>query len=96
MAIYAYCHIPQQGVSPLQCPNEECRRTWPVGVVAFQLTRAIQSYIRRYQEGWVICEEPTCGVRTRARTVHGTKCLRAQCTGELTFEVGMIFARIFN
>lgn len=35
-----------------------------------------------------MCDDPTCGQRTRSMSVYGRRCLRVGCRGAVGFEVG--------
>ncbi|KAF9244111.1 hypothetical protein BU15DRAFT_86076 [Melanogaster broomeanus] len=51
-----------------------------------QLEVQIRACIGRYYEGWTICEDPTCGHRTRSMGVYGRRCVRQGCRGTARFE----------
>jgi len=51
------------------------------------LVTQIRENISKYYEGWTICDDPTCGNRTRMMGVYGRRCLRQGCRGTVTFEV---------
>jgi len=52
-----------------------------------QLDIQIRSYIQKFYEGWLVCDEPTCGNRSRMMRVYGKKCLVPACRGNVHFEV---------
>ena len=52
-----------------------------------QLEVQIREHISKYYEGWTVCDDSTCGNRTRAMGVYGRRCLRPTCQGTVTFEV---------
>lgn len=52
-----------------------------------QLEFQIREAISKYYEGWTLCEDPTCGYRTRMMSVYGRRCLRPGCRGRVAFEV---------
>ncbi|KZP01754.1 DNA polymerase alpha catalytic subunit, partial [Calocera viscosa TUFC12733] len=51
-----------------------------------QLDRAIRDHIAKYYEGWMVCDDPTCGNRTRSMGVYGRRCMRPGCHGSMAFE----------
>jgi hypothetical protein len=52
-----------------------------------QLETQIREHISKYYEGWTVCEDQTCGQRTRKMGVWGRRCLRQGCKGKVAFEV---------
>ncbi|KAH9884539.1 hypothetical protein F4778DRAFT_553714 [Xylariomycetidae sp. FL2044] len=75
-----------QGVSCSKCaspiPN--------LSVVA-QVEHAIRAATSRYYEGWLVCDDPSCGNRTRQMTVYGARCLGPKglasgCLGRMRYE----------
>ncbi|KAF8880166.1 DNA polymerase alpha zinc finger-domain-containing protein, partial [Infundibulicybe gibba] len=53
---------------------------------------SFEAQIRRcvswYYEGWTVCGDSTCGIRTQTMGVYGWQCLRAGCGGTVRFEYG--------
>ncbi|RDB16000.1 DNA polymerase alpha catalytic subunit [Hypsizygus marmoreus] len=66
------------------CPS--CSITMSTGSLMIQLECQIRDYIGKYYEGWVECNDPTCGYRTRMMGVYGRRCLRPGCRGTVSFE----------
>lgn len=57
----------------ITCP--QCKTTFrPLTVVA-QLESQIRALLARYYEGWLTCDDPSCGASTRGMSVYGTRCL---------------------
>jgi hypothetical protein len=52
-----------------------------------QLEVQIREFIGRYYEGWMVCNDSTCGNRTRMMGVYGRNCLKFECKGRVSFEV---------
>lgn len=50
-----------------------------------QLLVAIRAHVRRYYEGWMVCDE--CRSRTRMISVYGRRCLKSGCKGIMASEV---------
>ncbi|KAF7726453.1 DNA-directed DNA polymerase alpha catalytic subunit pol1 [Apophysomyces ossiformis] len=68
----------------LQC--NACQKTMDFFSVRMQLVAMIRSVIRRYYHGWLICEDDTCGQRTRMMSVFGRRCLSEGCHGAMKRE----------
>ncbi|KAJ7708740.1 DNA polymerase alpha catalytic subunit [Mycena rosella] len=66
------------------CPA--CRGKISTGSLQMQLETQIRQHISKYYEGWTVCEDPTCGHRTRKMGVWGRRCLKQGCKGKVTFE----------
>ncbi|TBU30600.1 DNA polymerase alpha catalytic subunit [Dichomitus squalens] len=70
--------------SGLVCP--QCRAAVSVASVQTQLEVQIREHIAKYYESWTICDDATCGNRTRMMGVYGRRCLRPGCRGTVAFE----------
>ncbi|KAF9525116.1 hypothetical protein CPB83DRAFT_860041 [Crepidotus variabilis] len=66
------------------CPA--CSKSIKVGSIQAQLEVQIREHIAKYYEGWTICDDQTCGNRTRMMRVYGRRCLRPDCMGKVSFE----------
>ncbi|KXJ97425.1 DNA polymerase [Microdochium bolleyi] len=86
-----------------------CSALIPNLSIVAQVEHAIRTQSARYYEGWLCCDEPQCGARTRQMSVYGTKCLGPQgraagCLGRMRYELGereaynqlLYFASIFD
>ncbi|KAI8579056.1 hypothetical protein K450DRAFT_175568 [Umbelopsis ramanniana AG] len=73
-------------VSGLQCPNGLCKEVIMFHSLRTQLMTAIRSHIRRYYDGWLVCDDTSCGNRTRMMSVFGRRCLNEGCRGYMTPE----------
>ncbi|KAK9761960.1 DNA-directed DNA polymerase alpha catalytic subunit pol1 [Basidiobolus ranarum] len=62
-------------VTGFKCPNASCGQLASVGSLAVQLKLAIRSHISQYNEGWLVCEDPQCGHRSKSMSVYGRRCL---------------------
>ena len=51
-----------------------------------QLEVQIRACIGRYYQGWTVCDDATCGHRTRSMSVYGRRCVRPACRGVARFE----------
>ncbi|KAF8202326.1 hypothetical protein BJ912DRAFT_944501 [Pholiota molesta] len=65
------------------CPA--CSKTISPGSLQTQLETQIREFIAKYYEGWTLCDDPTCGNRTRMMGVYGRRCLRSGCKGKVSF-----------
>jgi DNA polymerase alpha subunit A len=65
-----------------------CAAALGVPSMLVQLEVQVRAAIARYYEGWTVCDDPTCGQRTRAMSVYGRRCLRTGCRGTVAFEYG--------
>ncbi|KAI8628666.1 hypothetical protein F5Y19DRAFT_109467 [Xylariaceae sp. FL1651] len=78
--------VTAQGVS---CPS--CSSTIPNISIIAQLEYAIRAQTSRYYEGWLVCDDASCGNRTRQLSVYGTRCmgpkgLATGCLGRMRYE----------
>ncbi|ORX91154.1 hypothetical protein K493DRAFT_409457 [Basidiobolus meristosporus CBS 931.73] len=62
-------------VSGFKCPNPSCGKYASLGSLAAQLKLAIRTHISQYNEGWLVCEDPQCGHRSKSMSVYGRRCL---------------------
>lgn len=69
------------------CPA--CRVPMGAASLQVQLEGQIRGHVARYYEGWVVCDDQTCEMKTRMMSVYGRRCLRAGCRGHVMFEVGL-------
>lgn len=73
------------------CSNTECRKAFSTMVIAVQLESQIRAQTSAYYEGWLVCDDPSCGNRTRQISVYGHRCLGLQgraegCLGRMSYE----------
>lgn len=52
-----------------------------------QLEVQIREHISKYYLHWTVCDDQTCGVRTRSQGVYGRTCIRPGCQGTPRQEV---------
>lgn len=77
----------------ITCPNAECQKPLANLTVVAQLEHQIRMLLARYYEGWLVCDDPSCGNRTRQMSVYGHRCLGPQglgkgCLGRMGWEAG--------
>jgi len=75
----------------LACPHEACKALIPNLTVVAQMESQIRQHIARYYAGWLVCDDPSCGMRTRQMSVYGHRCLGPKgtglgCLGRMHFE----------
>lgn len=73
------------------CPT--CAAVLPTLSVVAQVETAIRALTARYYEGWLVCDDASCGNRTRQISVAGARCLGPKglardCSGKMRYEVG--------
>ena len=76
----------------ITCPSESCRRPFPTLTLVAQLEHAIRLQTSRYYDGYLVCDDSSCGNRTRQMSVYGHRCLgprgRAEgCLGRMRYEM---------
>ncbi|KAK7031479.1 DNA polymerase [Favolaschia claudopus] len=76
------------------CPNASCNMPISAGSLQVQLETQIRHHIARYYEGWTLCNDTSCGHRTRKMGVWGRRCLQKGCKGTVVFEYSD--ARLYN
>lgn len=82
---------PDNRVTPqgVVCPS--CSALIPNLSIVAQVERAIRTETARYYEGWLVCDDASCGNRTRQMSVYGTRCLGPKglakdCLGRMRYE----------
>ncbi|KAI0190295.1 hypothetical protein F4808DRAFT_444817 [Astrocystis sublimbata] len=78
--------VTAQGVA---CPS--CSSTISNLSIVAQLEHAIRAQTSRYYQGWLVCDDVSCGNRTRQLSVYGTRCmgpkgLATGCLGRMRYE----------
>lgn len=73
----------------LICPNIECSCPIEIPSLAMQLENQVRSYINKFYESWLLCDDPSCQNRTRMMSVYGKRCLKDQCRGMMHYEVSV-------
>lgn len=56
-----------------------------------QLEAQVRRHTTKYYTGWLVCDDPACGTRTRQMCVYGQRCLGPKglaygCSGRMTIE----------
>ncbi|KAH9935987.1 uncharacterized protein BXZ73DRAFT_45345 [Epithele typhae] len=73
-------------VQPAGLTCTGCRVQLGVASMQTQLEVQARQKIARFYEGWTVCDDPTCGHRTRDMGAYGRRCLREGCQGNVAFE----------
>ena len=73
------------------CSNGECKTPFSRLSIVMQLESQIRLQTSAYYEGWLKCDDTSCGNRTRQMSVYGHRCLgpagRAEgCLGRMSYE----------
>lgn len=70
-----------------KCNNDDCKEIIPNNVIYNLISEFISNEIRLYYEGWLKCDDYSCGHRTRFQSVIGERCLQQGCVGHLEVEM---------
>jgi DNA polymerase alpha subunit A len=75
----------------ITCPSESCKATMSSLSVVAQLDCQVRQHVAKYYQGWLVCDDPACGLRTRQIRVYGHRCLGQKglgygCSGRMKFE----------
>lgn len=68
-----------------------CKAVIPTLSIVAQVEHAVRRETTRYYEGWLVCDDSSCGARTRQMSVYGTRCLGPRglardCLGKMRYE----------
>ncbi|KAL8989083.1 MAG: hypothetical protein Q9177_001949, partial [Variospora cf. flavescens] len=81
-------------VHGIVCPNRDnCGKILSTLSVTAQLEHAVRIAAGKYYDGYLVCDDPSCGNRTRQMSVYGHRCLgprgRAEgCLGRMRYAFG--------
>ena len=75
----------------ITCPDSSCGKVFKTITVVAQVEHAIRNLISSYYDGWLVCDDPSCGNRTRSMSVYGHRCLGSNglargCLGRMSWE----------
>lgn len=79
--------VTREGV---KCPA--CQAKFGIASLQAQLEVQIREKIAQYYQAWTVCDDTTCGNRTRMMGVYGRRCLRPGCRGTVAFEVSFFLS----
>ncbi len=76
----------------IKCPNVSCNRILPNLSILAQVEFQVRQQTARYYEGWLVCDDPSCGNKTRQMSVYGHRCLGGKglakgCLGRMRYEM---------
>ncbi|KAJ0118279.1 hypothetical protein J7T55_009062 [Diaporthe amygdali] len=79
-------------VAPAGVVCDSCGAIISTLSVVAQVERAIRTATAAYYEGWLVCDDSSCGNRTRQLSVYGSRCLGPKglardCLGRMRYEV---------
>jgi DNA polymerase alpha subunit A len=57
------------------CPNDTCKKLVANLTLVAQTEAYIRQHIARYYANWLVCDDPSCAMRTRQISVYGHRCL---------------------
>jgi DNA polymerase alpha subunit A len=77
----------------LRCSRPDCQAPFSTTSIVASLENQIRAQTNRYYEGWLVCDDASCGNRTRQISVYGHRCLGQQgraegCLGRMSYEYG--------
>lgn len=83
---------------------QSCSSALPLGSVSVQLELQLRLFIGRYYDATLVCNDQSCGNRTRMMGVYGKRCLMSNCLGVMKYEYDdqmlynqmLYFARLFD
>lgn len=76
----------------LVCPSVSCYRALPCYSIIAQLMVISRSFIQKYYDAYLECDEPTCKYRTRKMPLNvGHRCLMLGCQGIMHMEVRCVY-----
>lgn len=92
-----FARMTEQTVDPTGVPRDPmlhpdgakctaCHEPLAPWSLEMQMQAQIKSFVSRYYEGWTVCNDPTCGNRTRRMGVYGHDCVVLGCEGKVAFE----------
>jgi DNA polymerase alpha subunit A len=79
-------------VQPKGVSCTHCQSLFSTLTIVAQVERAVRLLTARYYEGWLVCDDPSCGNRTRQMSVYGSRCLGPRglardCLGRMRYEL---------
>ena len=75
----------------ITCPEPSCGKVFKTITIVAQVEHAIRNLTSSYYDGWLVCDDPSCGTRTRSMSVYGHRCLGSNglargCLGRMGWE----------
>lgn len=81
--------------SGIFCSNAECSQPLSFASMSVQLDLACRNFITKFYEQWLVCDDSSCGNRTRMMSVYGKRCLAPACRGQMHFEASFLRSLAF-
>ncbi|TIC20656.1 hypothetical protein E3Q13_00361 [Wallemia mellicola] len=83
---------------------QSCSNILPPGSVNIQLEMQLRQFIAKYYDANLVCNDQSCGNKTRMMSVYGKRCLMSNCLGVMKHEYDdqmlynqmLYFARLFD
>lgn len=72
----------------VHCGKEDCQASLNIASIQVQVENQLRAAISKFYEGWLVCDDASCGNRTRMLSVVGRRCLKPDCRGRMHNEVG--------
>lgn len=82
--------------SGIRCPNATCAAVLSPGSVQTQVELQLRSAISKFYESWLVCDDQSCGNRTRMVGLYGRRCLKPECRGRMHNEVRALSSSLNN
>ncbi|KIY66839.1 hypothetical protein CYLTODRAFT_437277 [Cylindrobasidium torrendii FP15055 ss-10] len=73
-------------VTGVKCLNTECGQNIGSYSIQAQLETQIRDHIAKFYQGWLVCSDPSCEVRTRVPPILGIDCSKEGCGGFMCAE----------
>ncbi|KAK4167675.1 putative DNA polymerase alpha catalytic subunit [Cladorrhinum sp. PSN259] len=75
------------------CSNSDCGAILSTLSIVAQVEAAVREQTTKYYEAWLVCDDSSCGNRTRQMSVYGSRCLGPKglgrdCLGRMKYEFG--------
>jgi DNA polymerase alpha subunit A len=82
-----------KSITPAGIICATCSASIPNLSIVAQVETAIRKQTAKYYEGWLVCDDSSCGNRTRQMSVYGQRCLGPNglgkgCLGKMRYEFG--------
>lgn len=80
----------------IQCANSTCAALLSPASIQIQVDNQVRNLISKFYESWVVCDDQSCGNRTRMIGVFGRRCLKPECRGRMHNEVGTHYNETYS
>ena len=76
--------------SGLHCTKIDCAAWLSPASVQIQVENQVRAAISKFYESWLVCDDQSCGNRTRMLGMVGRRCLKLECRGKMHNEVCLV------